>query len=57
VNAEPPFSRDRLEKSQEWYERQGSAERLKLIGLLVVAAVILAIAYLRFGHTIAWGAQ
>jgi hypothetical protein len=57
VNAELPSARDRLQKSQEWYERQKSRERFKLIGLLAVAALILLIAFLRFGKTIPWGAR
>jgi hypothetical protein len=44
-------------KSHDWYERQKSRERLKLIGLLAVAALILLIAFLRFGKTIPWGAR
>ena len=51
--ASPP-SRD---KSADWYDRQRSRERLKLIGLLTVALIILGIAFLRFGKTIPWGAR
>ena len=57
MNAELPSSRDRLHKSEEWHERQKSRERLKLIGLLAVALLILLIAFLRFGRTIPWGAR
>ena len=57
MNAEPPSTRDQQSKSPEWYERQKSRERIKLIGLLVLALVILLIALLRFGRTIPWGAR
>ena len=57
VNADQPPVRDRPLKSEEWYERQKSRERLKLIGLLAIAALILVIAFLRFGKTIPWGAR
>jgi hypothetical protein len=57
VNAELPSAPDRKAKPPEWYERQKSHERIKLIGLLVVALVILLIAFIRFGKTIPWGAR
>ena len=57
MNADLPSVRDRVKKSEEWYERQKSRERLKLIGLLAIALLILAIAFLRFGKTIPWGAR
>jgi len=41
----------------EWEARHRSRERLKLIGLLVIALFILALAFLRFGKTIPWGAR
>ena len=44
-------------KSPDWYERQKSRERIKLIGLLAVAVLILLIAIARFGKTIPWGAR
>jgi len=44
-------------KSPDWYERQKSRERLKLIGLLAIAVLILLIAFARFGKTIPWGAR
>jgi hypothetical protein len=57
VAIEPPPLRDELSRSADWYERQKSRERLKLIGLLAVAIVILLIAFFRFGRTIPWGAR
>jgi hypothetical protein len=57
VNAELPSSRDSRSRSSEWYERQKSRERIKLIGLLVIALLILLIGFLRFGKTIPWGAR
>ena len=41
----------------EWEARYHSRERLKLVGLLVVVLFILALAFLRFGKTIPWGAR
>jgi len=41
----------------EWHERQKSRERIKLIGLLIIALLILLIAFIRFGKTIPWGAR
>ena len=54
---EPPAPREQQSRSSEWYERQKSRERIKLIGLLVIALVILIIAFVRFGKTIPWGAR
>ena len=56
MNAELPSSLD-SSKSPEWYERQKSRERIKLIGLLVVALLTLLIGFLRFGKTIPWAAR
>ena len=44
-------------ESPEWYERQKSRERVKFMGLLMSRAVILVIAFVRFGKTIPWGAR
>jgi hypothetical protein len=41
----------------EWLARQRARERQKLLGILLVAAVILVLAFLRFGKTIPWGAR
>ena len=38
-------------------ERQRLRERRKLIGLLAIALFILALAFIRFGKTIPWGAR
>jgi len=57
VNAELPSAHDQRSKSPAWYERQKLRERIKLIGLLVIALVILLIAFIRFGKTIPWGAR
>jgi hypothetical protein len=40
-----------------WVARQRSRERKKIIGLLFIAFLILALALVRFGRTIAWGAR
>ena len=53
---ELPAPRDQQSKTPEWYERQKSRARIKLIGLLVLAVLILLIAFVRFGKTIPWGA-
>jgi hypothetical protein len=57
VNAELLSARDSRSKSPEWYERQKSRERIKLVGLLVIALLILLIGFLRFAKTIPWGAR
>jgi hypothetical protein len=57
VASEPPASREQQPQTPEWYERQKSRERMKLTGLLVLALVILLIAFVRFGKTIPWGAR
>jgi hypothetical protein len=41
----------------DWVTRYRERERQKLIGLLVVALIILIIAFVRFGKTIPWGAR
>jgi len=43
--------------SPEWIDRQRSRERQKLIGILLVALLILALAFVRFGKTVPWGAR
>jgi len=48
---------DTRQTRAEWEARQRSRERRKLIGLLVIALFILALAFLRFGKTIPWGAR
>jgi hypothetical protein len=45
------------ERELELQERQRIRERRKLIGLLAIALFILALAFLRFGKTIPWGAR
>jgi uncharacterized membrane protein YkgB len=57
VTSGPLAPHDRQPKSSEWYERQKSRERTKLIGILVVALTILLIAFVRYGKTIPWGAR
>jgi hypothetical protein len=57
VTLQPPAPRDQQPKSPDWYEHQKLRERIKLIGLLVIALVILIIAFVRFGKTIPWGAR
>jgi hypothetical protein len=57
VNAELPSARDVRAKPSTWFERQKSRERVKLVGLLVIALLILVIAFVRFGRTIPWGAR
>jgi len=57
VNPDLLSARSRLQKSDEWYDREKSCERLQLIGLLTIALIILAIAFLRFGKTIPWGVR
>ncbi len=47
----------REERELQMQERQRSHERRKLIGLLAIALFILALAFLRFGKTIPWGAR
>jgi len=47
-----PDDRDRVLAA-----RQHSRERRKLVGLIVIALFILALAFLRFGRTIPWGAR
>ena len=54
---EPPAAREQLPRTPEWYERQKSRERMKLTGLLILALVILIVAFVRFGKTIPWGAR
>jgi hypothetical protein len=57
VAPEHPLSREQQSQTSEWYERQKSRERVKLTGLLILALVILLIAFVRFGKTIPWGAR
>jgi len=57
VSAELPSSRAQRSKSPEWYQRQKSRERVKLIGLIAIALLTLLIALLRLGKTIPWGTR
>jgi len=41
----------------EWAARYRSRERMKLAGILVIVLFILALAFIRFGKTIPWGAR
>ena len=45
------------ERNRELQQRFLTRERRKVIGLLVIAILILALAFLRFGKTIPWGAR
>lgn len=49
--------KDSEQPDAEWIARQRSRERQKLVGLLLVALLILVIAFIRFGRTIPWGAR
>jgi hypothetical protein len=57
VNAQKPTAGEPDTQTTDWTERQKSRERIKLIGLLAIALLILLIAFLRFGKTIPWGAR
>jgi hypothetical protein len=57
VDIGSPESREQQTRTPEWYERQKSRERVKLTGLLILALIILVIAFVRFGRTIPWGAR
>jgi hypothetical protein len=57
VSAELPSDREQPSRTPEWHEQQRSRERIKLVGLLALAILILLIAFLRFGKTIPWGAR
>ena len=52
ANPLPPKNRE-----MELQERQRVRDRRKLIGLLAIALFILALAFLRFGNHIPWGAR
>ena len=45
------------ESERQLQQRLLTRERRKVIGLLVIAILILALAFLRFGKTIPWGAR
>jgi hypothetical protein len=54
------FGENRAQKEErelQLQERHRARERRKLIGLLPLALFILALAFLRFGKTIPWGAR
>ena len=58
--SQPPdhkFDSDTRQTQAEWETRYRSRERMKLVGLLVIALFILALAFFRFGKTIPWGAR
>ena len=57
VYSELPSARDSQPKSREGYARQKSRKRIRLIGLLVSALLILLLGSLRFGKTVSWGAR
>jgi hypothetical protein len=45
------------ERELELQQRLLTRERRRVVGLLIIALIILAIAFLRFGKTIPWGAR
>ena len=45
------------ERELELQQRLLARERRKVVGVLVIAIIILALAFLRFGKTIPWGAR
>ncbi len=45
------------ERDLELQQRLLARERRKVIGLLAIVVIILALAFLRFGKTIPWGAR
>jgi hypothetical protein len=51
------FDTDTRQSQAEWAARYRSRERRKLAGVLVIVLFILALAFLRFGKTIPWGAR
>ena len=51
------FDSDIRQSQAELAVRYRSRERRKLLGLLVIVLFILALAFLRFGRTIPWGAR
>jgi hypothetical protein len=51
------FDSDTRQSQAEWTARYRSRERRKLVGVLVIVLLILALAFLRFGKTIPWGAR
>jgi hypothetical protein len=55
LGAKPSIKRG--ERELQLRERQRARERVKLVGLLVIALFILVLAFLRFGKTIPWGAR
>jgi len=58
VSEQHPSNSSRAEKRElELEQRWLARERRKVVGLLVIAVIILALAFLRFGKTIPWGAR
>ena len=51
------FDSDSRLTQTEWTARYRSRERMKLVGILIIVLFILALAFLRFGKTIPWGAR
>jgi len=45
------------DRELELQQRLLARARVKVLGLLVIALIILVIAFLRFGKTIPWGAR
>lgn len=54
---EPESRIDASQKDSDWILRQRSRERQKLVGLVLLVAFILVLAFVRFGKTIPWGAR
>jgi len=57
VNSRRANSLNPDESERQLQQRLLTRERRKVIGLLVIAILILALAFLRFGKTIPWGAR
>ncbi len=45
------------EQQTEWVERQRTRERQKIVGVMLVVLFLVALAFVRFGKTVPWGAR
>ena len=57
MNSQRQTTSLRPEEREIQQQRVLKRERRRTIGLLVIALIILALAFLRFGKTIPWGAR
>jgi len=57
VGPQHDSSLNTAERDAAWQTRYRSRERVKVFGIVILVLFILALAFIRYGRTIPWGAR